>query len=124
MALDGFGDAFAGDPCDGRLAGRVDIEHADGVGVRECCAEFFQQVARAGVAMRLEDCVDALESTLARCRESGADLRGMMAVIVNHADAGGRALELEAAINAAKVFQGLADLVERNIKAYSHPDRR
>ncbi len=123
MALDGFGDAFAGDPCDGRLAGCVDIEHADGVGVRERCAEFFQQVARAGIAMRLEDCVDTLESALARCRESGADLRGMMAVIVNHADAGGRALELEAAINAAKVFQSFADLIGSNIQTNTDGDR-
>src|SRR5258708_13159981 len=120
MALDGFGDAFAGDPCDGRLAGRVDIEHADGVGVRECCAEFFQQVARAGIAMRLEDCVDTLESALARCCESGEDLRGMMAVIVNHADAGGRALELDAPITAPKAFPGPPHLSHTKTQAYSY----
>src|SRR5260370_27265772 len=115
--------ALSGDAGNGRLAGGVDIEHADGVGVRECGAEFVEQVAGARVAMRLEDHVDALESALPRRRKGRTNLRGMMAVVVNHADAVHRALELKAPVHAAEFFESFADFVRRNVQPYAYRDR-
>ena len=87
--LNGFRDLLAGCAGNRGFAGRVDIQHQHIVGVRKGRAELFQQVARAGVTMGLEDYMNAPGTALARCRQGGADLRGMMPVIVHHSDAGG-----------------------------------
>src|SRR6267142_6760341 len=41
----------------------------------------------------------------------------MMAVVVDHADAGGLAAQLEAAVDAAKIFKGGADVFDREVEA-------
>jgi hypothetical protein len=55
--------------------------------------------------VRLEYNVDLAESALAGGGEGGADLGGMVAVVVDHAYAGGRASQLESAIDSAEVFE-------------------
>ena len=45
------------------------------------------------------------ESALARGGQRGANLGGMVAVVVDHGDAVGRASQLEATIDAAEVFE-------------------
>jgi len=67
--------------------------------------------------VRLKDHVDALESALARRSQSGANLRGMMAVVVDYAYAARPAFVLEAAIHTGKVLQPFTDAVRRNIPA-------
>ena len=48
----------------------------------------------------------------------------MMAVVVDHADPGGLAPQLEAAVHAAEVFQRRADVVGLDVEPDSHRDRR
>src|SRR5258708_27648606 len=67
--------------------------------------------------------MDALEPALARRSQSGADLRGMMAVVIDHAYAAGPAFVLEAAIDAGKVLQAFADAVRGNIQPDAHSHR-
>jgi len=55
--------------------------------------------------MRLEDHMHAAKSALASGGERSADLGRMVAVIVNDADACGRAFKLEAAIHTAKTVE-------------------
>src|SRR5262249_10232665 len=93
--LDGFHNAFSSDTRNRWLAGRVDVENEDAVGVGESGAELLQQVAGAGVAVRLEDYMNTLEGALARRSQRGANLRGMMAVVVDHADVGDPTSQLE-----------------------------
>src|SRR5262245_66468687 len=78
--------AFPIDTWNRRLAGRVNIENNDAIGVGKGRSELFQEVAGAGIALRLEDNVDSLESALARRFERSADLSGEMSIIVAHAD--------------------------------------
>ena len=90
------------DAFDGLLAGGVNIQHEQRVGIGEGGGELVHQVAGAGVAMRLEDDVDLAKSALARGGQRGPNLGGMVAVVVDHADARGLAAQLEAAVDAAE----------------------
>ena len=67
--------------------------------------------------MRLEDHVDLAVSALAGRGQRRPNLGGMVAVVVDDADAAGFAAQLKAAVHAAKVFQRLADMVDRNVQA-------
>src|SRR5947209_9395688 len=100
-ALNGRSYALAANAFDGRFAGGIDVEHQNSVGVGEGGAEFFQEVAGAGVTVRLEDHVNPVEAALAGSREGGANLGGMVSVIINHADVGHAALELKPAVYSA-----------------------
>src|SRR4051812_17827366 len=86
----------------------------------ERCAELLQQIARAREPVRLKKHMDALESALARGGKRGPDLSWMVAVIVNHADIGRPAFELEAPVDTAKVLQGLTDALWFNIQPYAN----
>jgi hypothetical protein len=55
--------------------------------------------------VRLEYNVDLAESALAGGGEGGADLGGVVAVVVDHAYARACASQLESAIHAAEVFE-------------------
>ena len=83
------GEDFGGDPFDRLLAGGIDVDEAHGVGVGEGGGEFVHEIAGAGEAVGLEEDVDAVESALASGCEGGANFGGMMAVIVDDADAAG-----------------------------------
>ena len=84
---DPAGQQLAGDARNRRLARSVDVEHQNRIGIAECVGEFIQQQLRARVAMRLKDNVDLAEATLPRRSQRGADLRGMMSVVVDHGHA-------------------------------------
>ena len=69
------------------LARRVDVGEHDLVGGGQRVAELAHQVARAAVAMRLERHDDARRLRRASGRQHRGDLGGMMAVVVDHANA-------------------------------------
>src|SRR5579864_9409811 len=100
---------FAGDAFDGLFAGGVNIEDEERVGIIERGGEFFDEIAGACVAMRLEDDMDLLEAALPRRRQRRLDLGGMMAVVVDHAHAGNASAQLEPAVDAAELVERRAD---------------
>ncbi len=65
-ALDSFGEGMAGDAGDGIFAGGVDVEDLEGVGIVEGGGELGEEIARAGVAVGLEEQMDAGVATVAR----------------------------------------------------------
>src|SRR5947208_4036416 len=99
-ALDGFCNVLCTHAGDWRLAGCIDVEHPNVVGIRKSCSKFPQQVLSARVAMRLENHVNLLGPALPCCRQGSAYLRGMMAIIIDHADVPNLALKLEAPVDA------------------------
>jgi len=109
-ALDAGGEALGGDALDGLFAGSVDGQDSEGVCVPEGGGKLGHEVGGAGVTVGLEEDVDALVTALAGGGEGGANLGGVVAVIVNDGDAGGFALALEAAVHAAEVSQAFGDL--------------
>ena len=74
--------------------------------------------------MRLKDHVDFAESALPRSRQGGANLGGMVAVVVDYADTRGLAAQLEAPVHAAKFFQRHADVICLDIESDSHRNGR
>src|SRR5579859_1195693 len=64
--------------------------------------------------------MNALEPALAGRRQGGANFRGMVAVVVDHADFGGAAAKLKAAVDAAEVLQRLAYALGSDIKPDAH----
>src|SRR5581483_7433669 len=82
-----FGDAFAAYALDGLLRRRINIQHVDHVGQMKRAAEVVEQMLGAGVAVRLENRDHAMEVALAGGGERGADLGGVVAVIVDDRDA-------------------------------------
>ncbi len=69
----------------------------------ECAAKLLQKIESSGVPVRLEDDVNLAVRALARRRQRGANLGGVVAVIVHHRDAARLAALLEAPVHAAKV---------------------
>ena len=84
------------------LAGRVDGKHDHRIGVSKRASEFLQKIKSSGVPVRLEDNVDAPMPACARRSQRGANLRGVVAVIVHHGNAARLAALLKAAIDAAE----------------------
>src|SRR5580704_13337266 len=70
--------------------------------------------------MRLEDYVDFAKSTLAGGGQSGANLGGMVAIVINHTHAWRLATELEAAIHSAEILQPGANLVGWDVEANAY----
>src|SRR4051812_10629993 len=103
----GFRDAarqpFPSHSEDRLLASGIDIEDENTVGILERSCKFVDQQLCARVAVRLKDNVHAFVSALSRRSESGADLGGMVSVVINHVDAVSTSPQLEAAIDAAEV---------------------
>ena len=115
-ALDFCGEAFGGYAGDGLLAGGVDGEDADGVGVSECAGELVHKVEGTGVAVGLEDDVNLAVAALAGGGKGGANLGGVMAVVVDDGDAAGGAAKLKAPVDAAEVTEALGNFVGGNFK--------
>ena len=118
MALlrDAARQGIGGNAFDGLLAGGIDVEDEERVGIGKGGGEFVHQVAGAGVAVRLKDDMQAAEPALAGRGQGGSDLGGMMTVIVNHADSGSLPAKLEAAIDPAETVEGSANLVRGNVE--------
>src|SRR4051812_21228911 len=74
--------------------------------------------------MRLEDDMHFSESALRGCGQSGADLRRMMAIIVNHAHARDFALQLESAIDSPEMLQCMTDLLRRDVQSSADSNSR
>src|SRR5262249_15724708 len=118
--LDSRDHALSGNAGNRRLAGRVDVQNEDAVGVRESGTEFFEQIGGSRIAVRLEDHVDRFELTLPRRSQRCASVRWVMAVVGDHADVGKPAAQLETPVNALKALQALPDQVRRNVQAHTH----
>src|SRR5450756_1002403 len=72
--------------------------------------------------MRLEQHVNAPEPAQAGAIESGADLGGVVSVIVHHGDAAFLAARLEAAIDSAEGREALADGVGLDFELHGDGD--
>ena len=111
---DGGGEGRAVDAGDRFFAGGVDVEQVKLVGISEGCGELGHQVAGAGVAVRLEEDVDAGEAAVAGGAEGGEDLGGVVAVVVDDGDVVDDAFDLEAAVDATEGGEAGGDLVGRD----------
>ena len=87
--------ACGGDAGNGLLARGIDVREHQHVGLIEGAAEIVPKVLRARVAVRLEEHQQALEMAAARGFERGANLGGVVAVIVDQRDAADDALDLK-----------------------------
>ena len=74
--------------------------------------------------MRLKDHVDLAKAALPGSRQRGANLGGMMAVVVDYADPRGLAAQLETPVHAAEFLQGHANVIRLDIEADSHRNGR
>jgi hypothetical protein len=68
--------------------------------------------------------VDALEATEARGCQRGADLGGVMSVVVDYGDAALLAARLETAVHAAEAGQGFANQIRRDFQFQRYGRRR
>ena len=107
------------DALDRRLRRRVNVDHVDGIGLVKGAREIVHQRLRPGVAMRLEENMNAAVAARPRGGQSRANLGGMMAVIVDHGDAALSAAHLEPAVHATETRQSLADGFDAGSRAPS-----
>src|SRR6266404_5022397 len=105
----GVGQSLAGYARDWRLAGRVNIGNHQNIGLVESAREFVPEMLRAGIAVRLEKHQEAIELADARGLQGGPDLRGMVAVVVDHGNVVDGALNVEAPTDAGKFAQAFAN---------------
>src|SRR3989454_1151736 len=119
---DGIREGLAGDPRNRRLAGRVDIGQHEHVGLVECAAKLIPEKFGARIAMRLEKNQQPVELATPCGVERRANLRGVVAIIVNQRDAVDGALDVEAAAHAGEFTKALTNQVGRNIQVEG--DRR
>ena len=94
-----------------RFAGGVNIEDDQRVGILKRGGKFVHEIAGASVAVRLKYDMDFAEATLPGRRQRGANFGGMVAVVIDHADPGGLASQLESSVHTAEVFESAADVV-------------
>src|SRR5579885_793985 len=74
--------------------------------------------------MRLEDDVNLAISALSCGGQRSANFGGMMAIVVDHSNPIHRPAQLKTPIDAAEIFEGFADLRNRNIEADADRDCR
>src|SRR5579862_1850696 len=116
---DGGGQGFAGDAGDGWLAGGVDVGKDQQVGLIKSTGEFFPEMLRPGVAVRLEKDQQPVEFATAGGFESGFDFGGMVAVIVYDRDVVDGAFDVEAAADSAEICQAQANKLRGDIEIES-----
>ena len=90
----------------------------------EGVGEFVHQQLRPGVAMRLEDHVDLAITALPGCGQRGANLGGMMSVVVKHTHPGGLATPLETAFHSPEILERGTNLLDLDVEANSNRNRR
>src|SRR5262249_31535992 len=105
------------DSLDRLLAGGVDVQHDQRIGICEGRGEFIHQVASPGVAMRLEDDVNLEVSALARSSQRGTNFRWVMCVIVDDGYADSLTAKLETTVNAAESLKRFTDIGHGNIES-------
>src|SRR2546427_7925989 len=122
VGADALGEVGGGDAGDRRLAGGVDVHHDQHVRLVEGGPELLEQVRGARVAVRLERRHDPAVEPCLGGGQGGADLDGMVAVVVDDGDAIDRAPYLEAALHARERGQRLADRHERDLEVEPDAD--
>src|SRR5262249_56900673 len=92
------------------------------VGLVERRQELLAEMLRPRVAVGLEHRDDpAIEPGLGS-GQGGADLRGVMAIVVHHEDTGSFALDLEATLHAREAGERLLDTLEWHLEVEADPD--
>src|SRR5262249_48111357 len=99
-----FDKSWRGNSVDWVFTGRIDIENQGDIREIESSSEVIEKMKRPGVAVRLEDRKDAAEIAGLGGAQGGANLGWMMRVIIDDRHTVTR-LDLETAIDAAKVFK-------------------
>src|SRR6267143_1769305 len=112
----GGGKPFARYALDGRFACRIDIEQHENLGLIERAAKIFPKVLGAGVAMRLKEHQQPIELAAAGRFESGANLSGVMTIVIDHGDVVDDALDVKAATHSGKFEEAFADQVRGNVQ--------
>src|SRR5712672_2603442 len=112
----GTRECFARDTGDGRFAGGIDINERKNIGLIESAAEIGPEVLGAAETMRLKEHQEAIELAATGCFERGANLGGVMAVVVNHGDVVDHSLDVKAAADAGKLNETFANQVGWNIQ--------
>src|SRR5271165_1342120 len=115
-----FGEQFCGDAGDRAFTGGIDVQHGHRISIVKRGGKVIEEQLRSRITVGLEDNVNAPKAALARGGQSGAYLRGMVAVVVDHGDAIHPAFELKATVHSVEVRQSFANLVDGNVE--SEPD--
>src|SRR5205823_8618811 len=102
---------------------RVDVGQEEDVGVVERLEKLGEEIARARVAMGLERRNDPAAEALARGAQRGADLLGMVRVVVHDEDVLLLAFHLEAAVDAAEFLERMRRDAERDLEVGSDRER-
>src|SRR5262245_27868176 len=102
-ALQRLEERLAADARDRTLAGRIALAEHQQVGVVEGAEELVEEIARAGVAVRLEGDHQPAVEAFAGGPLRGADLLRVVAVFVHDEDVALLATHLEAAVDAAEL---------------------
>src|SRR5258707_1389783 len=116
---DRIGQGFAGYARDWRLAGSVNIGNHQNIGLVESAREFVPEMLRAGIAVRLKEHQQPIELADARGFQGGANLRRMMAVVVDHGNVVDRAFNVEAPTDAGKFAEVIAFVGQAKFAAQS-----
>ena len=115
-AVDGLDQGERIDAGDGSFTGRVNVDDTNNVRSLKAIAKFMQQVASASVAMRLKQHEDAFESALTGRFQGGANLCGVVAVIINDSDAADFSLALKATLDPAEIREPGGNMFRRDAK--------
>src|ERR1035437_7104580 len=102
------------DAGDRSFAGSINIDHANNIRRLKTISKFMQQIASAGVAMRLKKNKNALEAALTGRFQRGANFCGVMAVIIDHGDAADFPFALKPALDATKIRKPTGDVFNRD----------
>src|SRR5688572_12296732 len=116
-------EGVAGDALQAILAGSVDVRQQHHRGVVEGREELLKEITRPRVAVGLERHDEAAVEPGARRTERGADLLGVMPVVVDEQHALLVAAHLEAPVHAAELFQRVGDDAPRDVELVGHRER-
>src|ERR1019366_2374872 len=108
----------------GWFAGAINIQHVDTIATREAAGQFIQQELGARISVRLEYSDEALGPPQAGGVKRGANLRRVVAVVINDGDTFNLSLNLKAPIGGAKPLQAAANLLGTKVQFESHGNRR
>src|SRR5882724_8114874 len=120
---DGVAERFAGHAGDGRFAGGVDVGQYEDVGLVECTAKIIPEMLRARVAMRLKEHQQPIEFAAAGRFQRGANLDGVMTIVINDGDVIHDALDVKTAAHSGKFGKAFADQVGCNVQIERHGSR-
>src|ERR1700686_15134 len=107
-----LGERLAGDTLDGLLRRRINVENIHHVRLMEALGELVHQMLGASITVGLEHGVDAPEFAQLRGGKGSANLRGMVAVVVNDGDTSRLASGLESPVAAGVGSDRLANRFE------------